>query len=129
LICRYSDYELQNVCLRSQDDFRLQLVEALISMGQNAPGSRKRQRLGLSGASSSIPTHRHELVRMTTRANCKACQGRRYQDLPRPKKRVALGEVTPNSQSGKRVASHYGCKQCAVHLCKKNNCFALYHSN
>ena len=48
LICRYSRYNVKTVNLRNQDDFRIQLVEALIELGKNVRGSRKRRVLGLS---------------------------------------------------------------------------------
>ena len=57
LICRYSAYDVESVTFRSQDDFRMQLVEALMELGKNAPGSRKRRVSGLSGDAFEVPIH------------------------------------------------------------------------
>jgi hypothetical protein len=130
LITRYSGYELKNVSLRSQDDFRLQVVNALITMGRDVPDLRKRRISQLSRVTVEVPLHSHELIKMTTaqrRVDCVACKGVRFGDGP-PPKRVALGNIARNlGRTTKRKATMYGCKQCEVALCKKTDCFALYH--
>lgn len=116
----------QHVHTRSQDDFRPQLTEALIAMGKDAPEPRKRRNSRISGDALEVPAHRHELVKMPTRADCCACKGGRIWD--RPLKRVALAEIAVNSgRTSRRVASWHGCKQCELWLCDNNRCFDLYH--
>ncbi|KAG4430948.1 hypothetical protein IFR05_013570 [Cadophora sp. M221] len=107
LISRNSNYDLQHIKLRSQDDFRLQLIEALMAVAKDAPESRKQLVSALSAASFKTPLHSHELIKMKTRANCRACKGGRFGD--RPAKRVALREVTPNnsSQSVHALLAHF----------------------
>jgi hypothetical protein len=128
LICIHSGYELESVKLRNQDDFRMQVIESLIAMGKDAPGSRKRRVSALSKDTLEVPVHRHEALKMSTSSNCVACKGGRYYD-PAPRKRVALAEIAANhGRPSKRSVTFWGCKQCQVHLCKKNNCFQLYHN-
>lgn len=57
LICRYSRYDVETINLRNQDDFRMQLVEALMELERNAPRSRKRRVSGLSGDAFEVPIH------------------------------------------------------------------------
>jgi hypothetical protein len=124
LICRYSGYDVETVNMRNQDDFRMQIVEALIAMGEDAPGPRKRRHSGVFREAYETPVHSHELVKMATRSNCAACRGRSFWDQPR--KRVALGEIAANNgRTSTRSCSSYGCKQCQVHLCQKNRCFQV----
>lgn len=78
LICKYSDYAVETVNLRNQDDFRIQLIELLIALGKDAPGSRKRRVSGLSRDAFEVPVHRHEVVKMPTRGDCVACKGGRF---------------------------------------------------
>ena len=111
---------------RSQDDFRKKLVEALINMAKDAPGTRKRRNSNISKETFQVPVHKHKQIKMSTRSNCAACKGRRLHDHSR--KRQALGEITANTgRTSTRSATFYGCKQCQVHLCDNNHCFIMYH--
>lgn len=57
LICKYSEYNVETVNFYSQDDFRIQLIESLIAIGRDAPGSRKRRVSGLSRDTFKVLVH------------------------------------------------------------------------
>ena len=132
LIALYSDTGRERLInFRNQDDFRLQLVDSLLALGdqcRNAKVPRKRTFGHMNGESIEVPVHRHEHVKMPTRKDCMACKGVRYGD--RTFKRVALAEIAANKgRDSKRTCTHWGCKQCTVGLCYKGDCFSRYHSN
>jgi hypothetical protein len=113
---------------RSQDDFRINLVEALLAAKRNAKGPGKRVYPFTNSEGLEVPLHYHEHVKMPTRKDCYACKGVRHQD--RPLKRVALGVIAANEgRSTQRRTSWYGYKQCKVALCKEGGCFERYHRN
>ena len=127
LICCHFDYDGKlSVDLSSQDDLRIQLVESLMAMGKDAPGTRKRRNSSISGDQIEVPLHRHELIKMPTRADCTSCKGGRIWD--RPRKRVALQDIALNEgRKSRRNASWYGCKQCQLWFCDNSECFHRYH--
>ena len=112
---------------RSQNDFRISLIEALFKAGQDAQVPRKRSYAGINMESYKVPVHQHRQIKMATRSNCVACKGGRHHD--RPPKRVALAELAvQNGRTSTRVTSSYGCKECHVHLCRKGSCWERYHT-
>jgi hypothetical protein len=118
--------EPRQISFRSQQDFRRQLVGALLAMGKDSDISPKRSISRISQGAIEVPIQSHEAVKMSKRGECVCCKGLRFGD--RPKKRVALGEIAANqSRESSRHLSFYGCKQCDVHLCKKRACFEAFH--
>lgn len=129
LLSLYAKWEGERtVKHRSQDDFRIKLVEALLAAGRDAKVQKKRVYPFTNAEALEVPLHRYQHVKMPTRKDCAACKGVRHHD--RPPKRVALAEIAANSGgSSDRRTSYWGCKQCRVSLCKKGGCFERYHSN
>jgi hypothetical protein len=132
LIALYSDIEGDRLIkFRSQDDFRMQLVEALLDLGKAALDGevpRKRSFAHMNAEAYEVPVHRHEHIKLATRKNCACCKGVRYGD--NPSKRAALAEVAANrGRDSTRRTSYWGCKQCNVALCKHGQCFSRYHQN
>ena len=100
---------LQHVKLNAQHDFRMQVVEALLAMGQDAPGSRKRRISGISEDGFSTLIHRHKHIKISTSSNCAYYKGGRFHNQRR--KRVALAEVAANQgRLSKRTTTTWGCK-------------------
>jgi transposase IS4-like protein len=118
--------EPREINFRSQQDFRRQLVGALLAMGSDSDISPKRRIGRISQSADQAPVQSHERVKMEKRGECVNCKGLRFGD--RPKKRVALGEIAANKgRKSSRHESFYGCKQCDVHLCKNRACFDVFH--
>jgi hypothetical protein len=118
--------EPRQVSFRSQQDFRRQLVSALVAKGRGSEICPKRRISQISHIADQEPLSSHKLIRMSKRGFCIACKGLRFRD--RPRKRVALSEIASNigRESTKR-SSRFGCKQCDVHLCNYNSCFERFH--
>jgi hypothetical protein len=115
-----------NISFRSQQDFRIQLVQSLLDKGKNMPLVPKRRVSKISTLATATDVSEHQLVTMPTRKRCVTCAGLRAWD--RPQKRVALGEIAANEhRESTRKASKYGCKQCDVTLCQKGGCFETFH--
>jgi hypothetical protein len=111
---------------RSQQDFRRQLIRALVSLSKASPIVPKRRIGKISQGSEETPKLLHQRVHMGKRGNCVNCQGLRCSD--RPKKRVALAEIAANhKRESARHTSSSGCKQCDVFLCINNSCWAVFH--
>jgi hypothetical protein len=118
--------EPRQISFRSQQDFRKQLVGALLAKGRDGDVCPKRRISHLSQGASQAPVQSHEQVKMARKGICVCCQGLRYGDMPR--KRVALGQIAANQgRDSSRHDSIYGCKQCDVHLCRERGCFDVFH--
>lgn len=118
--------EPRNVSFRSQQDFRLQLMGALLAKGRGGEVCPKRRISQISQEAVNTPVQSHEQVKMPKRGVCVCCKGLRYGD--RPRKRVALSQIAANQRRDScRNLSSFGCKQCDVHLCRERDCFDLFH--
>jgi hypothetical protein len=127
LLSLCSDLEApREVKFRSQQDFRIQLINSLLHMAKDVQVSPKRRISHMSTDAQSSPATEHEMVKMECRKDCVCCKGLRLGD--RPQKRMALGEIAANQgRESKRTCTIYSCKQCDVALCKKRSCWKKYH--
>ncbi|KAK2038233.1 hypothetical protein LZ31DRAFT_130908 [Colletotrichum somersetense] len=66
---------------------------------------------------NSIPWRQHTRVSRKPSA-CVSCN----------KHRIALGEVTRNSQRDRRKKTRYGCQEHGVAICNSDDCWYLYHT-
>jgi hypothetical protein len=127
LLALYSNVpESREISFRSQQDFRRQLVSALVAKGRGSEICLKRRILQISQAANQEPINSYELIRMSKRGYYIACKGLRFGD--RPRKRVAMSKIASNM--GRESTNHLsfsGCKQCNVHLCKYNSYFERFH--
>jgi hypothetical protein len=82
------------VSFRSQQDFRRQLVSALVIKGQGSKICPKRRISQISHTAGQELLSSHKLIRMSKRGFCIACKGLRFRD--RPRKRVALSKMASN---------------------------------
>jgi hypothetical protein len=119
--------EPRQVSFRSQQDFRKQLVGALLAMAKGGSEPCKKRRISvINPDATQEPVSSHTPVKMVKKGLCVSCKGLRFRD--RPQKRVALVEIAANSKRpSSRHESRYGCKQCDVHLCKERGCFDVFH--
>ena len=119
--------EPRQVSFRSQQDFRKQLVGALLAMAKGGSEPCKKRRISvINPDATQEPVSSHTPVKMVKKGLCVSCKGLRFRD--RPQKRVALAEIAVNSKRpSSRHESRYGCKQCDVHLCKERGCFDVFH--
>jgi len=118
--------EPRQVSFRSQQDFRRQLVGALLAKGRDGEVCPKRRISQISQGADQVPIQLHEQVKLGKKRRCVSCKGLRFGD--RPKKRQALAEIAANH--GRESLIHdsiYGCKQCDVNLCKNSGCFDVFH--
>jgi hypothetical protein len=119
--------EPRPINFRNQQDFRRQIIGALLAMGKHSDISLKRNISKISQGANETPVQFHEKVKMVKRGECVSCKGLRFGD--RPKKRVALGQIAANQgRESRRTDTIYGCKQCDVHLCDKRGCFEAFHA-
>jgi hypothetical protein len=117
--------EPRQVSFRSQQDFRRQLISALIAKGRDSEICPKR-RISQISQEAKVPIQSHKQVKLSKAGKCVCCKGMRYGD--RPKKRVALAQIAANQgRESSRHQSIYGCEQCDVHLCKNRGCFDVFH--
>jgi len=118
--------EPREVSFRSQQDFRHQLIGALIAKSGDSEVCPKRGISRISGRADQVPVRAHKEVKLARRGQCVSCKGLRFRD--RPKKRLPLSQIAANhGRESLRHDSWYGCKQCDVHLCKERGCFAVFH--
>jgi len=118
--------EPRQVSFRSQQDFRRQLIGALIAKSKASEICPKRRILHISQGADDLPPRAHEQVKLGKRGRCIYCLGLRLTD--RPKKRVALAQIASNQgRESTRHDSMYGCKQCGVYLCNIRGCFDVFH--
>jgi hypothetical protein len=78
--------EPRQVSFRSQQDFRRQLVSALLAKGRDSEICPKRRISQISQGAEQVPVESHELVKLSKVGHCMCCRGLRFGD--RPKKRV-----------------------------------------
>jgi hypothetical protein len=122
LLSLCSDIETyRKVNFRSQQDFRTQLVDALLHMAKDARVSPKRRVSHMSTDAETLPAIQHQLVRRQGRKDCVCCKGLRITD--RPQKRIALGDIAANQgrESKRKQTNHY-YKQYDVAICRKGMC-------
>jgi hypothetical protein len=118
--------EPREISFRSQQDFRRQLVRALLAKGRDSEICLKREISQISQGADQVPVRLHEIVKIAKRGEYVNCKGLRYRD--RLKKRQVLSEIAANQgRESSRHESFYRCKQCDVHLCKKRPCFDVFH--
>jgi hypothetical protein len=118
--------EPRQVSFRSQQDFRRQLIGALVAKSRASEVCPKRRISHISQGAGDVPPREHELVKLGKKGRCVCCQGLRFTD--RPKKRVALAQIASNQgRESTRHDSIYGCKQCDIYLCKDRGCFDVFH--
>jgi hypothetical protein len=119
--------EPREVNFRSQQDFRRQLISALIAKSKDSEICPKRAISRISGGADQVPLRAHKQVKLGRKGECVNCKGLRAKD--RPKKRLPLSQIAANyGRESSRHESKYGCLQCDVHLCKERGCFDVFHS-
>jgi hypothetical protein len=118
--------EPREVIFRSQQDFRRQLISALVAKARDSEICPKRGISRISGGASQVPIRAHKQVKLTRRGPCVSCKGLRFAD--RPQKRLPLSQIAANQgRDSSRHDSWYGCEQCDVPLCKERGCFNVFH--
>jgi DDE_Tnp_1-like zinc-ribbon len=111
---------------RYKQDFRKQLVGALLAMGRASDISPKKEISRISQGANQVPVQSHEKANMQKRGKCMCCKGLRLGDWP--KKRVTLGDIAANKgRESIKHDSRYKCKQCDVYLCNSTVCFDLFY--
>jgi hypothetical protein len=118
--------EPREISFRSQQEFRRQLVSALLAKGRDSEICPKRRISHISQGAEEVSKELHTQVKLSKKGLCVYCKGLRYGD--RPKKRVALAQIASNQ--GRESLTHqsfYGCKECDVHLCRNRGCFDVFH--
>ncbi len=89
--------EPRQISFRSQQDFRKQLAQSLLAMGNEAKLCEKIRISHISQDAVKTPVQFHEMVKTDRKRQCFSCKGLRYGD--RPLKRVALGQIAANQGS------------------------------
>jgi hypothetical protein len=113
LIALYSETKGERfINFRSQDDFRIQLIELLLDLGTNSTSTkipRKREFSYINKKVFEIPVHRYKYVKMPTRKDYTIYKRIRFSNnLP---KRIVLAEITYNRhRTSTRKSSWYGCR-------------------
>jgi hypothetical protein len=82
------------VSFRSQQDFRRQLVSALVAKGRDGKVCPKRRISQISQGANQVPMGLYEQVKLSKIGKYIYYKGLRYVD--RPKKRVALAQIAAN---------------------------------
>jgi hypothetical protein len=119
--------EPREVSFRSQQDFRRQLITALVAKSRESEICPKRRISRISGGADQVPVREHKQVKLGRRGPCVNCKGLRFKD--RLKKRLPLSQIAANQgRSSSRHDSCYRCEQCDVPLCKERGCFDVFHS-
>jgi hypothetical protein len=127
LLALYSEWEGKKIP-RSQDNFRIQLVELLLTLGKNTEVPKKQVFPYTDSEAIEIFLHQHQYIKIPTRKDYTACKGVKHQD--QLLKRAALSEITANlGRKNERRTSIYSCKQYKVALCREGGCFERYHQN
>jgi hypothetical protein len=86
--------EPRKISFRSQQDFKRQLVGALLSIERASEICPKRRISIISQGANQVPLQSHKRVKIEKRGECVSCKGMRFRD--RPRKRVALGQIAAN---------------------------------
>ena len=111
----------RNVKFRSQQEFRIHIIDALLHKAQASNVFPKKRVSHMSQDADDKPVRNHQEVKIGARKGCVCYKGLKYQD--RPQKRAALAEIAVNNRRESiRTCTIYGYKQCGVALCKKRNC-------
>jgi hypothetical protein len=80
LLSLYSDIEgPREITFRSQQAFRINLIDALLHKARAAAPAGKRRISHISAAAEDILARRHELVKRLTQKDCVCCKGLRMQ--------------------------------------------------
>jgi hypothetical protein len=111
LLCLLSDVESPRpISFRSQQDFRIQLVDALLHKAPELQISRKRRVAHISTEAENLPSREYEIVKRSTRKGCLCCGELRLGD--RPQKRMALGEIVANQrQESNRTCTYWASRR------------------
>ena len=118
--------EPRQVSFRSQQDFRRQLISALVIKGRDSEICLKRRISQISHIADQEPLSSHKLIRISKRGFYIAYKGLRFRD--RPRKRVTLSEIASNiSRESTKRSLCFGYKQCDVYLYNYNSCFKRFH--
>jgi hypothetical protein len=97
LLALYSDIpEPREVSFRSQQDFRRQLVSALLAKGKGSKICLKRGISRISGAADQVPARAYNQVKLGRLGEYVSYKGLRFRD--RPKKRLILREIAANEK-------------------------------
>jgi hypothetical protein len=95
LLSLYSDLEaLREVKFRSQQDFRIQLINSLFHIAKDVQVSSKRRISYMSTNAQSSSATKYKIIKIKWRKDCVCYKGLRLKD--RPQKRMALGEIAAN---------------------------------
>jgi hypothetical protein len=132
LIALYSETDGERLInFRSQDNFRIQLVELLLDLGTHSTSAKVSRKRGFSYINTEafeIPVHRYKHVKIPTKKDYATCKGVRFSD--NPPKRVALAEIARNRyRNSTRRTSWYNYKQYNIAICRKSDCWDVYHEN
>jgi hypothetical protein len=102
--------EPRKVSFRSKQDFRRQLVCALVAKGRSSSEICPKRRISrISQGADCIPVSSHKLVNLSRRGICVCCKGLRFKD--RPRKRIVLAQIASNQgRESSMYESVYGCK-------------------
>jgi hypothetical protein len=118
--------EPRQVSFRSQQDFRRQLITALMAKLRDSEICLKRRILRISGRANQVPVGAYKQVKLTRRGPCVSYKGLRFKDCL--KKRLPLSQIAANQgRSSLRHDSWYRYEQCDVPLYKERDCFAIFH--
>jgi hypothetical protein len=122
LLALHSDIEgPRNVKFRSQQDFRIHIIDALLRKAQASELSKKRTISHMSQDADNEPVRTHQQVKMGSRKDCVCYKGLRHRD--RPQKRVALAEIAVNKRrESKRTCTSFGYKQYDVVIYRNSSC-------
>jgi hypothetical protein len=75
--------EPKEINFRSQQDFRRQLVGALLAKGRDSDISPKHRISRISQETNQVPIQSYELVKIGKRERCVSCKGLRFGDRPK----------------------------------------------
>jgi hypothetical protein len=127
LVTFYSNIKRERqIKFRSQRDFRIQIIDALLAIGKDPPVPKKRRFAHNNYNKNKIPVIHHHRIKRSTRKDCAACREETY--WARPLRRSPLASIKANQRQGSTKRSTiFGCKECNVALCKEGPCFDIYH--
>jgi hypothetical protein len=128
LLALHSDVaEPCQVKFRSQKEFRINIIEALLQKAKSSYISKKRTISYISTEADDTPAFQHTQVLVKVQKDCVCCK--RIRLGGRPQKRIALAQIAANKKRlSKRTSTVYHCLQYDVAICKKNGCWKRYYS-